>query len=334
MENFLALLDLYRHYQAALPVEWLVDFALIYGIASEALPLMEDELLPGPAAEGIDIYKNPLRRLLADLALYRRFIEGRKPLGNPAGAPYVRLLLKPQTAEYAGEEFITSLSKLDEQLRRDWNSSFFEFFYPPVLREASFKGFETCPAAGESSYTAYWVSFSSHKPLTATLAALARNPEGTLLSFGVDRPRKPLSLEQELIEELRRESGEVRELLKGPEPAGPQESGGGASKKGPLKFPGAEAVKKLPPPPSYLIPRGEEILRFLAELGEGERSVLKLLLDSENRGADSPRPAALLIDRINAGFEERFHDLLVLEDSGGNPSIPEEYRSILQESWV
>jgi hypothetical protein len=73
------------------------------------------------------------------------------------------------------------------------------------------------------------------------------------------------------------------------------------------------------------------------ELGEEERSALKLLLryeEVQRVNSGNPGITALLIDRINAGFEERFHDLLVLEDAGGNPSISEEYRSILQESWA
>jgi hypothetical protein len=247
------------------------------------------------------------------------------PAGGPPGRSGGQRFPPENGSGNSNAEFCRSLSDLDRRFRRDWNRSFFEFFYPVKVKQDRFGAFEGCPGMGESSYTACWVSFSEHRPFLEVLRQLVLNPGELRLSFGLDRAFKQVSLEQELLNELRRESDEVRELLKSPdirgEPLDPPFQG-----KPPEQNPG-----KYLPPPAYTAPASEDMRAFLAKLDGAERAALMRI--SAKAGTDRGI-GALLVDRINAAFEERFHDLLIVEDNGGNPSISEEYRSILHGSWV
>jgi hypothetical protein len=331
MEHFLALRDLRRRYgNQVLPLDWLVDFAVIYGIAAEALPLLWEEFFSGKngAADAGDFSDAvPENRLLLDLALHRYGIEERQPV--EAFLPLIRFLLNPKQYRQMEEkesfgEFADSLADLDHRLRHDWNKSFFEFFYPVRLSEFRFDAFKKCPAIGESGYTAYWVSFSNHRALTDILDKLARNPEAVRLSFGLGKTRRTLSLEQELLEELRKESDEVRELLKTQDAGTRPESPRRPALKEPLLL-----------APAYRAPDSTEIKTFLAGLSGGERAALESLLKDRADAETSPGPAPandFIIDSINAAFETRFHDLLIETDPG--PSISRDYRTILQEAWT
>jgi hypothetical protein len=337
--QFMALWDLCAAYRDRLPAasallaRWALDFAVIYGITGEALPLLDGilSLLEGAAG-----------RMARDLALRRLCTAS--PGSLISALPFIIPLLsrqaKERLAEDTGENFSTLLADLDRRLYADWGRGLFEIFYPPTAERADFTGFEKCPAAGESSYTVLWGAFSNHKPLTELLSGLVLDPEKQRLALGV--PPRGINLEEELLDQLRRESDEVRELLKGPAYGeAPGEQGRPETRR-------IKEVRTLPDSGKlgkYLPPGGDEIGAFLAGLDGGERAALRGLLEAEGFSGVEGGMTAYRIDRINTAFEERFHDLLIVENPGDsgfhegdpgyhkwNPSISEEYRSILQET--
>jgi hypothetical protein len=328
VQHFLALRDLFHAYGKIFPetgamlCRWLLDFAAVYGIAAEALPFIIEELWAredhaalreqesGPYGE--------VHSLLLDLALHRFFIEEGRPLTTIW--PCIKALI-PQKILYrkAHEEnwaahCCTSLDAIDKQLRRDWNRGIFEIFYPSAARSSSLDAFGGLRALGESSYTVYRPGFSSHRPLIDLLSALALDPASNPLP-GVQARLAPLSLESELLEELRKESDAVREILKtdGTLPFEVQPSGR-------LPVPGPAL-----PGPAYMPPDRSAMAEFVSALDETLREALRNMVTDTTVSETS-------IDAINGAFLERFGDLLIGTGPGG-PSISAEYEAILKSLW-
>jgi hypothetical protein len=326
MKNFLSLRELFHEYDGAFPAlgnllfRFLVDFAVIYGIESEAFGLLFDRLPAVVERQEAAGRTDPGVSMLLDIALFRFFIEEKRNLEDEKTLlPFVRALLSRKTRKSlagteAEEQFGGALVLLDKRLREDWDRSFFEFFCPPFPVRGDFRAFEKCPGAGSSSYTVYRFGFSGHPPLAAALEGLALNPDSVQLPIGL-RPLS-FSLETDLVEELRRESDEVRELL---------------TKNGPAETPPPK-VRLLDPPfrpaafsgkPRYTAPDPALMKEFIRSLSGADQNALALLVDGKEIGeADA--------EKINAEFNGRFGDLLVVYEDG-RPSIPDEYLSILKE---
>jgi hypothetical protein len=386
LEHFLALRDLFLVYREGFPetgallCRWLLDFAVIYGIASEALPLLIGELwnepwngAPGTNASWADILRKTqgeTAALLTDLSIHRFFIEEDRPLEQLASDPLwacVKTLIpdkllrrKERDPDWA-PEYRRALGVIDNQLRRDWNRGIFELFYPPRPEYAPFRAFGKITRAGESSYRVYRPGFVSHRPLVTVLSELFLHPGSTPLD-GVEARLRPLTLEGELLEELRRESDAVRDILAS-SPAGPSHHSGGDSP--PASAPAGRTLSSgrpsLPEAPqggascmapdraagsaprpgvsytmpdqadgsaptqgtSYTVPTRADLEEFIAALGTRERAALRSVA-----GAFAEPVTDMEVDAVNAAFNERFGDLLIEITSEG-PSISREYRSIL-----
>jgi hypothetical protein len=350
LRHFIALRDLWRAYRESFPEtgallhRWLLDFMVIHGVAGEALPLLLEEgrdgILPEPEADGRDKGAD----LFLDLAIRRFFVEGAVTEDTEQTWPLLRALIPKkilhrkeaaspdgagETAGKAGaaafrENCCRTLAALDGHLRRDWNRGFFELFYPPRPVRGEFTAFRGL-GPGTSSYTAFRPAFSSHPPLIEILSALALDPETNPLPGAILRPR-PLNMEEELIEELRRESDTVRDLLTIDEAAAEMK------KKPPRK-------RMLPPPditvperPGFTKPDPAALETFAASLGEAERRALKhIAANGEHAAPDiSGLIPDAVIDAVNEAFNRRFGDLLI-ETGPEGPSISGEYQAILRE---
>ncbi|MDR0602059.1 MAG: hypothetical protein LBG42_06715 [Treponema sp.] len=340
---FQELLALWTEYRGVFPgtdgyfPAWLLDFAALYEIGDAALPLLLP-LVPAinPEGEGVP-------DILADLHIHCRFIDGNntvrfediRPLIPPAG--------KDGGETESGEELARVLNIVDRFLRENFRLRLFEFFYPPASRRETRDAFGGLGGAGSSSYTAEWISFSRHRPLLEFLETLKNHLEFHLnIRAGVNR--KPLAepwksiiagaldhvppvreisisrqtVQPERLERLRRESDKVRELLAPPPPAG-------------TAPPAAEPPPLLPPAGPRRRP--SSLPDFLSTLSETERAALSILRGANRAdfGAFARRNGVmpdLVIDGINARFEDLFGDLLInVMDEG--PEIQAEYREEL-----
>ncbi|MDR1389464.1 MAG: hypothetical protein LBJ31_05750 [Treponema sp.] len=312
METFETLRELWREYRKRIPareavffLEVVIDFIMIYGLAAECIPLADIFL-------GVEEYSGGGKTaLLLDLLRYYLFVEQAwdRPPGFLPRFNLVAALLPAKIRDRSmrrrdfADMFCRALDSVDSQLRSRWNKSFFEFFTPPELCKMNFTAFDTVPRSGCSSYTAFWPAFSSHNALVETLAALARDTGANPLSG--KRIGRPISLETELIESLRRESDEVRGMLHN------------------------ESAYVSPPPRarapalSYRKPDAASIERFMEHIDNADRArVIMLLEGHDNKSGISEMD----IDRINEAFEAGFGDLLV-----DGYSITDEYRTILEE---
>jgi len=337
----------------------LIDFAIVYGIASDAFPLLLDELknngwfgLAGQAR-----IENEKTALLIDLAIYHFFVEKTENIEEPAFWPLIRALIPPKILARKEKDSelpaqcCRTLAALDSQLRRDWNRGFFSLFCPPLPQRNDFTAFENSAGLGETSYTVYRPGFTSHKPLADILSALALEP-GTNPLPGVKARLHPLSLENELLEELRQESDAVRELLKSDEYDREISEKRFTQRRG-----GAEDAKKNEKRgfiedltqrhcgteeeigfnnsllTAYMPPDKTALEEFAASLAETERNALKIIIQrmkNKNALSGSGGISELTIDAINAAFYERFKDILI-ETGSAEPSISAEYKAILEE---
>jgi hypothetical protein len=372
--HFLVLRDLFHHCREPFPetgallCRWLLDFAVIYGLCAEALPLLMDELWNGgPVDEGLIQGLHGAFPLVLDLSIHYFFIEKNcigktqtegglfsddpaphKDASFPPGDMAVQDPSRPRTPPHralgevpfaanqgpwgcvgsliprnilrqrdpkADGEIRRVLSGIDRRLREDWNRGIFQFFYPPQPVKESCKAFEDPrrihgSPLGESSYRVYRGAFSSHKPLVDFLSAVFLDPLSNPLP-GARSPRQPLTLEGELLEKLRRESNEVRELLKTQE--GPED-----------RKPFNEDNRRLLPN-RYRAPGKTAMGEFIASLSRPDYHTLEALIQGETIGD-------MEADTINRAFNDLFGDLLIVYQ-GDVPSISGEYLSILKESW-
>jgi hypothetical protein len=238
-ENFKRLLEHYTECHADCPglrpchrrmiLPWIMDFALVYNIPdalSRLSPFVHEVQKP----------------LLTDLYIHRFFIDE----NNPIGLDDIRLLLPhffDSITAIPEKESALVLNAIDRYLREHFKIRFFEFFYPPVSTRKTFTAFEGLEGIGESSYTAEWILFSSHKPLLDFFETLLRYiPFRTNAETHFDRRRQvpPLNgvwkeiadavleqrevqapqsvggtgLKKETLERLRNESAEIQDLLR------------------------------------------------------------------------------------------------------------------------
>jgi len=359
LEHFLSLMGLFRasweRYPetAAILCRALVDFAVIYGITGEAVPLLLDELRNGRFGTAndkgapemlFDPSGGPPAALLFDLALHHFFIEKAESLEGGEFWPLIRVLIPPKILDRKENDpehparCCGMLAVIDTGLRRSWKRGFFSLFCPPLPVRADYTAFEKGrlgvggPALGDSSYTAYRPDFSSHKPLLDVMSALALQPEINPLP-GVEARLHPLSLENELLEELRKESDAVRDILKPEYDA--DDGADGRTRAGRTRrslpnaaVPETDAPQAALTAPAYTSPGSATLAEFIASLEETQRSVIRSIAasayDARNGGADAA------IDDINSAFYERFGDLLI-ETGPDGASISAEYQAILRE---
>jgi hypothetical protein len=358
MENFRELLKLWKDYRGADPdldytfPQWLIDFAVLYEITGQALPL----LLPS-AGEG----KVPLLR---DLYLHTHYIEAGKP---PDFADLMRLLdyertkgvsnfprgRSPQEEEGSGRVF----KALDKYLRETYGKNILAFFYPTIAVSRRIEGFAALYDTGYSAYTAEWIGFYDHKPLrdfiksiTAYVEYLFRGarplgapfPEPVwkeiihkeLNLFPEDLSQEPeegaIILKADRISRLRSESDEVRDLLRIDEEY--EDRAGEVINYRPIRNP-AEGK------PGGDQGRLDPLEDFLRGLGAAEIGALELIAGRPGPElGDRLRKLAmenmtmpeLLFDIINETFREEFGDLLI-DTLDGVPAIHAEYREKIQK---
>jgi hypothetical protein len=342
METFQKLRELYHEFGAknsssafsprGFLLRAIVDFMIIYDLEKEALPLLAAE------PDGVFDAEDPASsvsgeqlRALGDLIRCRLFVEEawERPPAFAARFDLVASLVPARIRERSAqrpdfaENFCAALGEIDRQLRTRQDKSFFEFFFPPALSKIEVQAFADIPNAGRSSYTVFWPAFSAHRPLIDTLAALARDTGANPLSGG--RMGRPVSLEAELIESLRRESDEVRDLLSVDDAktksARPRHGGENRAKPKQLAF------------SAYRKPDPSSMGAFMRSLDGDQRGVVMSLLDGNGPARESG--FEMRVDEINTAFEARFGDLLVdtnAPDSESGYSISAEYKTILM-SW-
>jgi len=325
---------------AAILLRLLVDFAVVYGITAEALPHLLDELWNNGGFANMRGENDEISDLLIDLAVchFPQLFETEKAWPLISALIPSKIAARKENDAELPAQVCRTLGIIDARLRQDWNRGFFSLFYPPLPVQNDYNAFELDPSLGKSSYTVYRPGFSSHKPLIDILSALALEPENNPLP-GVKARLHPLSLENELLEELRQESDAVRDILKTEvhdsftDISDPFEGEGAEA---PRRFSRAgnsgagtyEPPKKLLPgitETAYIPPDKTALAEFIASLGEAEREVLK------NIAQGSAQPVSdAAIDAINGAFYERFGDLLI-ETGLEGPSISEEYRDIEED---
>jgi hypothetical protein len=340
MEGFLALRELLREYGASRPAledflfRLLVDFAAIYGIGNQAFGLLFDRIPPLIEKQKTAGKSDPALRTILDLALFRFFVTEKRRPGNDGETdeyllPFIKALLprkvrKGLAEKEAEEKFGGALVLLDKKLREDWDSGLFEFFCPPIPLRSDFRAFEKCPGVGASSYTVFHFGFSGHVPLVSTLESLVLNPDSAGLFAGSPAGEFSFNLETDLLAELRRESDEVRELLTTRElrETGPGREDSRNERRFLPEAAGGEAKGTSATP--CRIPDKMAMAEFTASLSGADIAALGALIEDGDIGD-------LEAERINAAFNGRFGDLLVVYE-GGKPSIPGEYLSILK-AW-
>jgi hypothetical protein len=170
-EYFRELLNLWRIFRNSIPTldrvfpGWLVDFAVLYGIAGTAL----DELLPFAEDAGNGILK--------DLFLHKEYIEQKHPIVLKnlitlfPDKTRMMLLSETETPFLAGEAE-AALNKIDRYLQERCQKNFFEFFYPSQAVPLQITAFAPFDDLGHSSYSSEWMCFCEHEPLKQFLDTL------------------------------------------------------------------------------------------------------------------------------------------------------------------
>ncbi|GHV58107.1 hypothetical protein AGMMS49579_25010 [Spirochaetia bacterium] len=339
-KNLTELLELYTAYRADFPgldrtiLPWIMDFVFIYNIP-DAIP----RLLPF-----VQKIKNSI---ITDLYLHHIYIDE----NNPINIDDIRLLSITVSSE---KESGRVLDAIDRYLREHFKIRFFEFFYPPIPVTMSFTAFEGLEGIGESSYTAEWVSFSSHRPLLNFLDTLLRYiAYRTRAETDFDKRRQvpPLSgvwkeitdavleqrelrvshvrggtaLKKETLEKLRDDSEKVQKLLR-------------------IEYSGSDSAPPsiLPAPPVAPSPAlqitqtanrsGGALAEFLTGLGPIEGEALRIIADGGDlsaletlaqKGLTMPE---LIVDDINGQFNDLFSDILI-EIVDEAPLIQAEYEA-------
>jgi hypothetical protein len=337
---FRELLRLKRSFPGETPdypiTRWLIDFAVLYGIAGEVLP----ELFPLAGDTG--------NELLGDLFIHKKYVEGDNPVSlADLGACFSGRIWKefqtggPEQEGYKKTE--AALRRADGYLRKKTGKKIFEFFYPSRAVWCTVEGFRPFTDLGHSSYTAEWIRFPGHKPLRDFLDSLADytlrgiipgESPGPIAAAALGFPetslppglpgtsggegRSPGDLRPDLVARIRDESDHVRELLRiqGAEEAGPDR--GAAPVQGAVPDTAAGAAQATPPPAARLLrsaegacggtgaalpPRGGGgpagaggFREFLAGLGAAERETLAFIAAGEDRRLEA--------EAIGAGLGE------------------------------
>ena len=194
--NFLRLLQLQESYGPVfdslndfLP-RWLADYAAIYEMTDNAIPL----LIPHARSSG-----DPM---LADIYLYRHFIME----NNSIELGDIQALLpgaKNQELYTVSEQnrlernFVSVINACDRWLREEFRLKLFEFFFPRLLEKERREAFAGMERAGRSAYTVEGPRFSKHPPLLAFVENLFRYTEYCFnLKKGLALKSKPPPLDE------------------------------------------------------------------------------------------------------------------------------------------
>ena len=350
MQHFTALLHLYNacteHYPetANLLCKYCLEFAVVYGIGAEAFPILLNELLNNGWFGEMHSEIEDTEELLLDLGISYFFTEAENNFGKNEYWPLIKRLIPPKLLARKDNqippEFFHTLEVLDTQLRQDWNRSFFTLFFPPQFRKSDCRAFEGGRFMGDSSYTVFRPGFLSHKPLLDILSALALEPDKNPLP-GVKARLNPLSLENELIEELRKESDEVREMLKlednlfeGQTPAFRSTKRAGLRRQARIEQKQNTLNESNYSETAYTPVNKITLMEFIGSLKDTEQNLIKNIM----QGAHTSKNHSVSdtdIDAINVAFYEQFGDLLIEtapdHDKSPAPSIFAEYAAILKE---
>jgi hypothetical protein len=319
--------------------QWLLDFAVLYNCADLYTPF------PGDT------------ELCADLWLHRKYIEENH---SPEFADFVSLVPEkiaagPFRAEgpLLDERVTGALAAVDGALRKGYGKRLLEFFYPLPPRKELVTAFEGLGGMGYSSYTAQWLSFSTHRPLANFLSSLTAWLEYRLMretgfdAAGPSPPldflwkymaglseagegvpeelgKRPLELEPERINRLREESDAVMEMLK-------TENTGEEYPEAPSPLDPETSFGKTRSSPGGFQPE-KEMAEFVASLDETSLAVLELICRGGSRreldalAREQGTMAALVIDEINECFMEIRGDLLIEDAVDEGPAIQAEYK--------
>lgn len=323
---------------------WLLDFAVMYEITAEALPLLLDELWNNGWFGKTFDKTDEKTELLVDLALCHFFInsppDSKTNYFEPEKAWPLFQFLIPQKILARKENnkelpaaFCKTLSLVDARLRQDWDRGFFSLFFPQIPVQSDFSAFENGGPMGSSSYTAQRPGFTVHRPLLEIFSALALEPETNPLP-GVKARLHPINLENELLEELRVESDAVREILKSEiSDFSGNEFSRNDSPRGIRAGAFIESKRLLPekPAPGYAPPEKSAIEEFISLLDEPGKNCIKSVAYGDASGGSLPSfVSEAAIDAVNGAFYDAFGDLLI-ETGPDGPSISAEYKAILQE---
>jgi hypothetical protein len=178
--NFRRLLKLWESYREVfdsinsfLP-RWLIDFAVMYETADNALPLLV------PYARECN---DPL---LMDIYLYKRFINENNSFVFGDIAPLIpkaisgSAFFNDENADLSAcrhrlmKDYEIAVNAVDRFLRERFHLRLFEFFYPQVYHREKREAFPDMERSGRSSYIVEGIRFSKHLPLIDFLASLFR----------------------------------------------------------------------------------------------------------------------------------------------------------------
>jgi hypothetical protein len=331
---FYELLELWQYYRETYPdldkclPRWIFDFAVLYNMEEAGLPVLLSRVQGG------------LHDILGDLRIHEMFISNNNSICFSDIKPLL-LDIKQEGIPLPETEIAAALNAADRYLRENFHIRFLEFFYPQAQTAEKREAFAGLSGAGKSSYTASWVSFSRHGPLKNFLEAfvlhIARQlglktgvrgrlpleePWKSIADAGIGRKISPpvpgrRPVEKELLEKLRKESGEVMELLRiedhGREEAQPPVTENRAEKQQPSSF-----------------------SSFFSGLSETEKESLRLIFEKKYAefgkfAKDRGLMPDLVIDGINERFQEQFRDLLI-DTMDEDPRIQAEY--IKEAAWI
>ncbi|MDR1566059.1 MAG: TerB N-terminal domain-containing protein [Treponema sp.] len=318
---------------------WLLDFAVIHNCPGRIKPSPGD------------------RKLDADLYLHRKYIEENHSLEFedfvsiiPKNITQGPFRLSPE-GRILDKSIENALNTTDGALRKGYGKKLLEFFYPLPPRKETVTAFEGLPKTGCSSYTAEWISFTSHKPFVNFLSSLAAwleyrlkdekkfGPPGApphldpLWKYlaGLSEPpdpfpeeleRKRVELEAAQISRLREESDAVMEMLRIEREDAPAQD----ARPEPQRRPSSGLLPEDSPQKAH--PR---IAGFIGSLDKTAQAALDLISRGRRKELDAlarenGTMAALIIDGINENFLESSGDLLIESSVDEGPVIQAEYR--------
>ena len=189
-------------------MDWLLDFAVINNAINEAsfyIKLFEAGMQKyTQGVDSLQIIKSKKTQLLFDLYVHKKYIEDNNIIQSMDFIPILT-----QFEKNDAQHFEESLNNADMFLRKNYGKKLLEIFYPHPPSRETFVCFNGLKGMGYSSYTALWLSFSSHKALIKTLSSIDEFNNKLLLLNKINQ-----KLEAEKIKRLREESDAVMEMLK------------------------------------------------------------------------------------------------------------------------
>jgi hypothetical protein len=365
LAHFRELIKLWLEYREVIPEldyhfpRWLIDFAVLYNITAEALPL----LLP----------RAPLSKndLLHDMYLHNKYVEGDSRVSFEDISMIIggRITWREKYEAVRDREILErsitdAVTAADNFLRERYGKKLLAFFYPSIAVPQTIYGFGKLYDTGYSMYTAEWIGFCAHRPLGDFLENIAeyvlfklaidgfaagklplkgktpalepfwqRIIDGAPGFPGVDpaaaKRRRTITLEAETLAQLRSESDDVRELLRLDKDEPDQGKAATVTVR-------VELPADTPVDPEIKSPEG-----FIASLTELEKEAIRIIAGADDRDTHTAASGdaekqldelarkhrtmpELIFDGINERFREQFNDLLI-DTTEETPLIQEEY---------